>query len=72
MEELNLPDTLPNPLKICVGEELDDGSFDIEWDENDPAAIALGCNDWTPTQWAAFLELCVNDDDLWEPLPADE
>ena len=63
MEDLNLPDTIPNPLLLNF-QENPDGTFDIEWDENDPAAEAIGCNTWTEQQWIAFLELCARDDGL--------
>lgn len=63
LQALDLPDTIPKPLELSF-QENDDGSFDIEWDENDPAAEAIGCNTWTEEQWIAFLELCARDDGL--------
>ena len=60
-----LPDSLPNPLKLFVIEE-DDGTLTLEWDENDPAAEAFGCNDWTADNWEAFLEqAALQDGDLY-------
>ena len=55
LQALDLPDTIPKPLELSLHEN-DDGSFDVEWDENDPAAKAIGCNSWAEDQWLAFLE----------------
>ena len=74
---MDLPDAIPSPLVVQMM-PLDDGTVDIEWDENDPAAQAIGCNTWTPTQWEAFFTLVVQgdgwelvDDPTGEPLPTE-
>jgi len=33
----------------------DNGDCIIEWDENHPGAIELGCNNWTEEDWIARL-----------------
>lgn len=43
----------PLPLSIRTG---DDGDIIIEWDEKDPRAIALGCNEWTSEEWSKKLD----------------
>ncbi|MGB0873648.1 MAG: hypothetical protein ACPGSE_00195 [Synechococcus sp.] len=55
---MDLPDAIPAPLVVQMIPQ-DDGSVDIEWDENDPVAQLFGCNTWTPTQWEAFFALVV-------------
>lgn len=42
------------PLELGLIEQ-DDGTVVIEWDENSPAAIALGVSEWTDEQWQALL-----------------
>lgn len=50
----DLPDLLP--LRVI---EEEDGSMTIEWDSNDPRAIALGINEWTEDDWIEALENSV-------------
>lgn len=40
------------PIKFTVNGD----DIVLEWDENDPRAIELGCNDWTEADWLAALE----------------
>jgi len=73
LEALNLPNTLPKPLELSFHEN-DDGTFDVEWDEGDPAAEAIGCNSWSEDQWLVFLEfLALHDSHQdWVVNAADE
>ena len=40
--------------------ENDDGSFNISWDENDPAESIF--NDWTEQDFIDYLMSCVRED----------
>ncbi|MGA0021087.1 MAG: hypothetical protein ACO3GW_02870 [Vulcanococcus sp.] len=69
-DSLLLP-TGVGPLNITV-EQLDDGTLELNWDESDPAAIALGVNEWTSEQWVDLLSEGLENTGDDSELAADE
>lgn len=67
---LGLPQGV-GPLNITF-DELEDGSLQLNWDENDPAAIALGVNDWTAEQWIVLLKEGLEQKESEDQPAADE
>lgn len=54
-EEQILDHIRDNEGLILTTVEEEDGSLTIEWDHEDPIAIALGINDWTEQDWIDAL-----------------
>ena len=48
---------MSNLFKIINVKDHEDGSFTIEWDENDPAESIL--NDWTKEDFINFFRYCA-------------
>lgn len=60
MTDTNPPEL--GSLKLQVHFEDDSNDVVLEWDENDPVAIALGVNDWTEADWMEALEKGIASD----------